>query len=134
MDASTPSPIRTQYEPDTDSEDEYEDTDDEDLHWRERQRRLLEDSDESDSDRSEDDGNGSDGSSRGKRRRLDAEGNEVANGESKKPKRLSRRKKLLHQTRIQKYYAAGTWYGESVAGQMYTLATVLRRSDNDYLW
>ena len=115
--------------------------------------------DEENGDGSEDDeGRSTSSSSRGKRRRLDEDGNEVESGgensrpnrkitngkKSKKkkkrlqedgqPKRLSRRRKQLHQTRIQKYYASGTWYGQSVSGQLYILATLLRRSDNDYLW
>jgi cell division control protein 45 len=129
--------VHSQYEPDTDSDDEeYEDTDDEDLHWRERQRKLLQDSDEEEGGDGYSDGGGSH-SSRGKRRRLDENGNEIADdaaGAARGPKRLSKRQKGIHTTRIQKYYASGTWYGQSVAGMMYTLATLLRRADNDYLW
>lgn len=81
-------------------------------------------------------------SSRGKRRRLDENGNEIADPEGSQvqrrngglPKRMSKKQKGIHQTRIQRYYASGTWYGQSVAGMMYTLATLLRRADNDYLW
>lgn len=125
-----------QYEPESDSDDEeYEDTDEEDLHWRERQRRLLQDSDDEEGEGPSDGGSDS---SRGKRRRLDENGNEIADPErvdrNGMPKRLSKKQKSIHQTRIQRYYASGTWYGQSVAGMMYTLATLLRRADNDYLW
>jgi cell division control protein 45 len=128
-----------QYEPESDSEEEYEDTDDEDLNWRARQRKLLADSDdESSSSHSGDENDPDSDSSRGKRRRLDENGNEIANGPTdpkhRLPKRMSRRKKQLHINRIKKYYAAGTSYGQSVAGQVYVLATLLRRADNDYLW
>lgn len=61
---------------------------------------------------------------------MDEDGNEMP----QKAKRLSKRKKQLYQNRIQRYYAAGTSYGHSVACQMYTLATLLRRTDNDHLW
>jgi len=50
------------------------------------------------------------------------------------PKRLSKAKKVLYQNRIQKYYNAGTWYGQSVAGQIYILANEINREDNDTLW
>lgn len=108
------------------------------MRWRERQRRLLADSDDEDGS-----GSGSE-TSRGKRRRLDEDGNEIddsghlssngINGKGGKHKPMSKRQKQLYNNRIKKHYEAGTWYGQSVAGQMYTLAILMRRADNDYLW
>lgn len=118
---------QTQYEPESDSEDEAEDSEDEDLRWRERQRRMLEDSEDEDGERSD----GSSSSSRDKRRRVDEVGNEIMYN---KPKRLPREKKLKFQNKIRKYYAAGTWHGQSIAGQLYVLASEVRREDNDLLW
>jgi hypothetical protein len=36
--------------------------------------------------------------------------------------------------RLGKYYASGTWHGQSAASTIYVLATILERVDNDFLW
>lgn len=48
--------------------------------------------------------------------------------------RLSKKKRRQFKSRISKYYSAGTFYGQSVAMQLYVLATLLERTDNDLLW
>lgn len=39
-----------------------------------------------------------------------------------------------HVSRLNKYYLGGTWHGQSVSSTIYTLATILERVDNDFLW
>jgi len=39
-----------------------------------------------------------------------------------------------HVARLNKYYLGGTWYGQSSSSMIYTLATILERVDNDFLW
>ncbi|WVW86722.1 hypothetical protein I302_108776 [Kwoniella bestiolae CBS 10118] len=51
-----------------------------------------------------------------------------------RPRRLPRAVREAHHERIQRYYASGTSYGQSVALTIYLLATVLERADNDILW
>lgn len=40
----------------------------------------------------------------------------------------------MHRARLDKYERAGYSYGQSTAGMVYILATVLERVDNDFLW
>jgi hypothetical protein len=40
----------------------------------------------------------------------------------------------LHSEKLDKYYSAGTWHGQSAAGAVYILATLLECVDNDFLW
>jgi cell division control protein 45 len=47
---------------------------------------------------------------------------------------MTRDERDLYAARLQKHYMTGTWYGQSAAGTMYILATVLERVDNDLLW
>jgi len=54
--------------------------------------------------------------------------------EEGQPKRLSRKERKQHKSKLDRYHRAGTFYGQSVAGQMYILATLLQRTDNDALW
>ncbi len=35
---------------------------------------------------------------------------------------------------IQKHYGSGTFYGQAASSTVYILATVLSRTDNDFLW
>jgi hypothetical protein len=51
-----------------------------------------------------------------------------------RPHRMSREQRDLHSARLEKHYMAGTWYGQSAAGTIYILATVLERIDNELLW
>ncbi|KAJ7197149.1 CDC45-like protein [Mycena pura] len=63
--------------------------------------------------------------SAGKRQRV--------NGEDR-PRRMTRDEHEMYSVRLEKYYMAGTWHGQSAAGTMYILATVLERVDNELLW
>lgn len=47
---------------------------------------------------------------------------------------MSRKERKQHRSKLDRYHRAGTFYGQSVAGQMYILATLLQRTDNDTLW
>ena len=40
----------------------------------------------------------------------------------------------LHSAKLDKYYSAGTWHGESASNAVYVLATLLECVDNDFLW
>ncbi|KAI0065481.1 CDC45-like protein [Artomyces pyxidatus] len=64
------------------------------------------------------------GRSPGKRRRLDAD----------RPPRISREQRDQYHARLDKHYLSGTWFGQSAAGTVYILATVLERVDNNLLW
>ncbi|KAJ8663622.1 hypothetical protein O0I10_000868 [Lichtheimia ornata] len=59
------------------------------------------------------------------RRRLNQEGH--SRGEQR---RLRQRQRRL----LAEYHMAGVYYGNSVAGQMYTLATQLAKTNNELLW
>ncbi|KAJ7090295.1 CDC45-like protein [Mycena belliarum] len=60
----------------------------------------------------------------GKRQRIDKE----------RPRRMTRDEHDMHSARLEKHYMAGTWHGQSAAGTIYILATVLERVDNELLW
>ncbi|KAH9180579.1 CDC45-like protein [Lactarius sanguifluus] len=62
--------------------------------------------------------------SRGKRRRVD---------DGRHP-RVSREQRDQYYALLDKYYMSGTSYGQSAAGIVYILATILERVDNDLLW
>jgi cell division control protein 45 len=47
---------------------------------------------------------------------------------------MSRDERDLYTARLDKYYLAGTWYGQSASGTLYILATTLERVDNELLW
>ncbi|KAG5645924.1 hypothetical protein DXG03_005071 [Asterophora parasitica] len=51
-----------------------------------------------------------------------------------RPKRMTRDEYERHQDRVAKYYMQGSFHGQSAAGTVYILATVLERVDNDLLW
>ncbi|KAF8306245.1 CDC45-like protein [Clavulina sp. PMI_390] len=59
---------------------------------------------------------------RRKRRRRNEEG------------RVTREQRRQHQAVIDKHYNSGRWYGQSAAGTVYVLTTLLKRADNDLLW
>ncbi|EAU88329.2 cell division control protein 45 [Coprinopsis cinerea okayama7 len=48
--------------------------------------------------------------------------------------RVSREEVYQYKQKLNKYYYAGTSYGQSAASTVYILATVLERVDNDLLW
>lgn len=47
---------------------------------------------------------------------------------------MTREERDHHVARVDKHYTSGTWYGQSAAGTVYILATVLERVDNELLW
>lgn len=53
---------------------------------------------------------------------------------AQQPQRMSREDHDQHVARLNKYYLGGTWYGQSVSSTIYTLATLMERVDNDFLW
>lgn len=48
--------------------------------------------------------------------------------------RPSREQVDQYNRRLDKHERSGYWYGQSTAGTVYILATVLERVDNDFLW
>ncbi|KAJ2931441.1 hypothetical protein H1R20_g5670, partial [Candolleomyces eurysporus] len=114
--------------PDSDDEDSEDDFDDDE--------DGLEEEDDDNSEDNDDDEDAENGSRpSGKRRSTD--------GNSKARKRRKLEKPVFNVTRdeveeykqrLNKYYYAGTSYGQSAASTIYILATVLERVDNDMLW
>ncbi|KAF8654220.1 hypothetical protein AX16_003744 [Volvariella volvacea WC 439] len=49
-------------------------------------------------------------------------------------RRSTREEREQHSMKLNKYYSAGTWHGQSAAVTAYILATALERVDNDLLW
>lgn len=47
---------------------------------------------------------------------------------------MTREERAAHSKRVAKHYMSGTWHGQSTAGTIYVLATVLERVDNEFLW
>ncbi|KAF7295344.1 Cell division control protein 45 [Mycena indigotica] len=101
------------YEPHPDSDDSDSDEDDEEVEEDEEdyeqtsgKRRSLGDGERAG----------------GKRRRVD------------RPRRMTREDHEIYSERLEKYYMGGTWHGQSAAGTIYLLATVLERVDNELLW
>jgi cell division control protein 45 len=47
---------------------------------------------------------------------------------------LTRAERRAYRKKIEKYYMAGTYYGMSVAGQVYMLAAEMERADQGLLW
>lgn len=47
---------------------------------------------------------------------------------------MTREEHQRHFARVHKYYNMGSYHGQSAAGTIYILATVLERVDNDLLW
>ncbi|KAH9951948.1 CDC45-like protein [Amylocystis lapponica] len=106
------------YEPEPDS-----DSDDSDL---DSQEDPAEDEDEEDYE---------DGSPSGKRRSLGDPARPA--GKRRKvdrPQRMSKDDRAQYAARLEKHYMSGTWYGQSVSGTIFILATVIERVDNDLLW
>ncbi|KAF8894481.1 CDC45 family [Infundibulicybe gibba] len=113
-----------QYEPEPDSEDDESDDEDEE----EEVEHTDDDGDE---------GYGQEGQSSGKRRSI-GDGERKAPKrrrlDSERPNRMTLDEYQRHSLRVNKHYTAGTWHGQSAAGTIYILATVLERVDNDLLW
>lgn len=104
---------------------------------------------EQESDESEDDDDEGDvdqeGQQRGgKRVRLDEDGNALVRSVADaawlrvktrpQPRKIPRAQLNLFRKRKDRYYNRGSWFGQSVAGQMYSLATSLNRCNNNLLW
>lgn len=66
--------------------------------------------------------------------RIIADYREHAQDEEAQPKRMTAKQRKQHRSKLDRYHKAGSFYGQSVAGQMYVLATNLQRTDNDALW
>ncbi|WWC73512.1 uncharacterized protein I206_107483 [Kwoniella pini CBS 10737] len=125
-----------EYEPsDSGSSDDESEDDESD---EEAEEDEEEDVDEEDNEEDDGDGEGSP-SKRARKRRKAGSTEPVAKSKRQKenvdrPRRLPRAVREAHHERIQRYYNAGTSYGQSVALTIYLLATVLERADNDILW
>ncbi|KAF5391946.1 hypothetical protein D9757_001797 [Collybiopsis confluens] len=77
------------------------------------------------------------GSSGGKKRRSLGDGNRQGKRPrttTDQPSRLSSDDRNLYMALLEKHYMAGTWHGQSAAGTVYVLATLLERADIDLLW
>ncbi|KAK6908892.1 hypothetical protein I203_102898 [Kwoniella mangroviensis CBS 8507] len=127
-----------EYEPsdsgssdDGSDEDESDETDEEEEEDEEEVEVEVEEDDEGQ-------GNGHGSPSKRVRKRRNAGSTEPKTKRQKeddgRPRRLPRAVREAHHERIQRYYASGTSYGQSVALTIYLLATVLERADNDILW
>ncbi|KAF8630370.1 hypothetical protein AX15_002934 [Amanita polypyramis BW_CC] len=111
-----------QFEPEPDSDDEGSEEDvfaDDDGNGDSavyddpiRKRKLSDDGDPRDN----------------KKRRLSFD------NEGQMSKRMSQEERDEHLQRLDKYYMSGTYYGQTASGTLYILATVLERTDNDFLW
>ncbi|KAH8917330.1 CDC45-like protein [Atractiella rhizophila] len=99
---------RLEFEPESDGEDEDED-EDEDIILPNGRRRLR---------------TGSSTDSEERKEEKEGVGNDDA---------YLRMGRMLKK-RIQKYYSTGTYYGQSIACQLYTLTSSLGRSSPDLLW
>ncbi|KAJ7771680.1 CDC45-like protein [Mycena metata] len=108
------------YEPPPDSDDENSDYDSEDERARDDEEDEEDYEQTSGKRRSLGDGD----RAAGKRQRVDKE----------RPRRMTRDEHEMHSARLEKHYMAGTWHGQSAAGTIYILATVLERVDNELLW
>lgn len=73
---------------------------------------------------------------RKKRRKTEkVERGDLADRAIKRLRANERRKKLKQEEElIQQYYQSGTYYGMSISNMIYTLASQLGRSCNDFLW
>ncbi|KAJ7470263.1 CDC45-like protein [Mycena latifolia] len=110
------------YEPLPDSDDDNSDLDSDD------EDPPREDDDEDEEEYEQNGGKrrslGDGERTAGKRQRVDKE----------RPRRMTRDEHEMHSARLEKHYMAGTWHGQSAAGTIYILATVLERVDNELLW
>ncbi|KAM0786356.1 hypothetical protein ACM66B_001827 [Microbotryomycetes sp. NB124-2] len=100
-----------QYEPDSDSDSDSDSDDD----LPNPRRGTPHDEDEDDED--------GDSPRNGKRRRT-----------SQEPVPLTKAQRRRYRARIDKYYQAGNFSGQSVAGQVFALAILLERADTDAVW
>jgi len=50
------------------------------------------------------------------------------------PQPLSKAQRIRYRQRISRYYDAGEYHGQSVAGQVFLLAVLLERADTDAVW
>ncbi|KAH8116934.1 CDC45-like protein [Phellopilus nigrolimitatus] len=89
---------------------------------------------EEDVDEEEEDEEANGSPSSGKRRRSSPSTKRKRRKVDDDPNRLTRDERELHSAVIEKYYMAGTFYGQAASSTIYILATVLTRTDNDLLW
>lgn len=112
------------YVPDSDSDESSGDESEDELGIGCRRKNTSDDEEEEE----EEEDLGSDGEPRaGARKRK-------KKAEDDQSRLLSRRQRHKYRARIQKYYDSGTHFGESVACQLYLLATLRGCDDNDLLW
>ncbi|SGZ21410.1 BQ5605_C021g09364 [Microbotryum silenes-dioicae] len=126
------------YEPESDSDSDDDDDSDDEYARNRRRNRSGTDSDE---DQEEDE----DGNRIGKRRRTSQEVSKIETTVVfrymrlkwrfiPQPQALSKTQRRRFRARIDKYYTAGTFFGQSVAGQVFVLAVLLERADTDAVW
>jgi len=114
------------FMPDSDSDNSDEDSSEDELGMGYGRRDDDDDEDE-DEDEEDDQSQGSDQekSHRRKKKKRNA---------SPKPAGLTRRERHRFRARLQKYYDSGTYFGQSVACQIYLLVTLKSAEDNELLW
>ncbi|KAF6765072.1 cell division control protein 45 [Ephemerocybe angulata] len=115
-----------EFEPLPDSDDDSESEDE-----------LSDEGDvEEDGEDGEEDGEDDDARpANGKRKSTDGNGKARKRRKTQKPVyRVTRDEVYQYKQKLNKYYYAGTSYGQSAASTIYILATVLERVDNDLLW
>ncbi|KAF7338690.1 Cell division control protein 45 [Mycena venus] len=108
------------YEPLPDSDDDSSDSEDEE----ERPRDDDDDEQEYEQNAGKRRSLGEGDRTPGKRQRVDKE----------RPRRMTRDEHEIYSARLEKHYMGGTWHGQSAAGTIYVLATILERVDNELLW
>ncbi|KAF7353604.1 Cell division control protein 45 [Mycena venus] len=108
------------YEPLPDSDDDNSDSEDEE----ERPRDDDDDEQEYEQNAGKRRSLGEGDRTPGKRQRVDKE----------RPRRMTRDEHETYSARLEKHYMGGTWHGQSAAGTIYVLATILERVDNELLW
>ncbi|KIJ69578.1 hypothetical protein HYDPIDRAFT_80821 [Hydnomerulius pinastri MD-312] len=112
-----------EYEPELDSDEDDSDVDSEDEVQSQDEEELDEEFPGQSPSRKRKSPRDGGGRSREKRRKLDDQ-----------PNRMSREQRAAYQTRVNKHYTSGSWYGQSASATIYILATLLERVDCDLLW
>ncbi|PAV23920.1 CDC45 [Pyrrhoderma noxium] len=72
--------------------------------------------------------------SSGKRRRASPSASRKRRKANDDPYRITRDERDMYAAVIEKYYMAGTFYGQAASSTVYVLAMTLSRTDNDLLW
>ncbi|PLW12284.1 hypothetical protein PCANC_08198 [Puccinia coronata f. sp. avenae] len=114
------------FMPDSDSENSDEDSSEDELGMGYGRRDDDDDEDDEDEQSDEDESPGSDQERSDKRKKRKKK--------SRKPAGLTKRERHRFRARLQKYYDSGTYFGQSVACQIYLLVTLKSAEDNELLW